>query len=449
MRPTQIQIQKLVLAPLMQQSAAILMLPQAEILMAIDQELQNNPLLEIEYDPRDSNQLSADNLEELSYLSRTGASEGHGDDEEHPEPLPIARAETLQEHLLNQLRIEISNPLGIAIGEFIIGNIDDDGFLKVSLEEIIAAVAGADMAMVKETLAVIQNFDPTGVACHDIQECLAIQLNACDSPLKHLAVLIVSDYFDCLACKKFLKIAKKLGISEDTARQAAELISSLEPKPARRFNPANSTVYICPDVSITKADDGQYKVEICSQTFPRLKINHTYQNLLNRPNLQESEKDFIKEKMANALNFIKSLQLRSSTIVEITQHILNHQKDFFELDDACLNPLKLKDVAQAIGRSESTVSRAINNKYVDTPRGIFSMKYFFCQAIACGPDETVSSHAVKEEIQRMIEEEDKARPLSDQDIQNRLKNKGFNLARRTLTKHRQSLKIPPSHQRYE
>ncbi|MDE2028118.1 MAG: RNA polymerase factor sigma-54 [Candidatus Omnitrophica bacterium] len=432
----------------MQQSVAILMLPQMELRTAIEQELQNNPLLEVEYDPKEEHQLNLDQLKELSHLPRVSASE-ETDDEDQSEPFPVAQARSLQDHLLNQLRLEISDPAVIAIGEFIIGNIDEEGFLKVTLDEIAAAAAGADLGTVKDTLALVQNFDPVGVASRDIKECLAIQLNAQPSSLKHLALLVVADHFDMLGSKSsWNKIARKLGVSEEMIAQTVELIASLEPRPARRFGGIDQVVYVYPDVSIIKDSKGRYKVESCGQSLPQLRINYTYQKLLNKPGLQETEKAFIKEKLNGALSFIKSVQLRSSTIVEITRYILEHQKNFFEQDDAYLNPLLLKDVARAIGRNESTISRAINNKYVDTPKGVFPLKCFFCQAVtSCGPDEAVSSHAIKEEIQRMIEEEDKSSPLSDQDLQTRFKSKGLVLARRTLTKHRQALQIPPSHLR--
>ena len=238
-----------------------------------------------------------------------------------------------------------------------------------------------------------------------------------------------------------------MSVSLEEITEAGNLIASLEPKPARNYRPNDPSIYVEPDIFIRKNDEGQYIVETNKSGLPSLKISQTYRNLLNQANLSKEDRDFIKEKITNAVNYIRSIHQRGETLTGIVRYILNHQKEFFNGEDASLTPMTLKDVAEHLERCESTISRAISNKYLDTPQGLYPLKFFFSHNVSRQNHENVSAHNVKQELAQLIEEENKQSPLSDQDIQAYFNAKGLHLARRTITKYRQTLNIPSSHLR--
>jgi RNA polymerase sigma-54 factor len=258
---------------------------------------------------------------------------------------------------------------------------------------------------------------------------------------------IIEGHLEDLGRRKFDDIARKSGSTVDAVKEAARLISLLEPKPARNYRPIKANIYIKPDVFITKDENDQYQVRINQDGNPPLRINAHYQQLLQNKNLSDGERSFIREKLNNALFFIKSIGQRGQTIVRITEYILNKQKDFFEHGHTSLVPMTLKDVAQTIGRNESTISRAVANKYVETPSGLLPLKFFFSQGIAENGSGMVASRSIKEEMKEMIESENKTSPLSDQTIQDHFKRRNVNIARRTISKYRHTLRILPSHLR--
>ena len=451
------QIQKTVLAPVMQQSIEVLLLAVTELNLSIEQELQSNPLLEINEeapaDPRPEKAAPYDN-DPLRFL-REPLQGQYSSDDEPLEDIPIKIESSLEESLLQQLRVEPLSPLELRIGEYFIGNLDEDGYLKITREEVAAALGTQDRDLIERVLKIIQGFEPSGIASRNLQECLSIQLAAMRPARHDIYLAIITGHLQDLGHKRFQQISKDMGISLPEIREAANFIAGLEPKPARNFRPIRSSIYIQPDVFILKDEERGYYVEVSREGIPSLRVNAYYRNLLGRAGLSEKDREFIQEKFRNATNFIKSIEQRGHTLRRIAEYILIKQMAFFDRGED-LSPMVLKDVAQAISRNESTISRAISNKYIDTPRGMFPMKFFFSQGIhqirslsAASDDAqgSVASRSVKDEIQNIIIGEDKTAPLSDQDIQHYFKRRNMQIARRTISKYRQGLRILPSNLR--
>ncbi len=445
------QIQKPILAPSMQQSIEVLMLPLAELSINIEKELQENPLLEIDEEKTAKEQQQIDQIVNFNLRNAIENPRGSTKDiteEDHElEERPITKATTLEEDLLRQLRIEITAPLTLKIGEFIVGNLDENGYLNLTCEEIAQILEVPDVTIVEEVLKTIQNFEPLGVASRNLQECLLTQVNYKFNGESQLIVQTIINHMEDLGHKRYHHIAKTLKTSIDRVKEIAKIIAALEPNPARNYRPIHANIYIKPDVTIFTDENGQYNIQINRDSVPHLRINSFYQQMLKQPNRTKEETDFIREKIKNALLFMRSIEQRHQTIKEIAKYIVNHQKDFFEQGPVALKPLILKDIAQVINRNESTVCRAINNKYMDTPQGLLPMKFFFSQSLPQEGSDAVSNRSIKEDLKTFIEEEDKNRPLSDQEIQQRFKNRGMTIARRTISKYRQTLHIQPSHLR--
>ncbi len=445
-----IQIQKQILAPSMRQSIEVLLLPITELHTAIEQELQENPLLEIDEEKAILEQNTINDFinKSLQQASETVSfrNDDFSQDEEFYEK-PISNVKILEDYLLEQLRFEVSISLEQKIGEFIIGNLNEDGYLTCGCEEI-AQTLHTDLSVVERVLKVIQNFDPLGIAARDLRECLCAQISTRFGTDAELMIRIITEYFDELARKRHQEIAQQLKISVEKVKKLVKAIASLEPKPARNYRSIRSSNYIQPDVFILKDEERGYYVEVSREGVPTFRVNVYYRNLLMRPELSEKDREFIQEKFRNATNFIKSIEQRGHTLRRIAEYILIKQMGFWDRGED-LVPMILKDVARAIDRNESTISRAINNKYIDTPRGLFPLKFFFSQGIPSGDDRNggVASNSVKEEIWAIIDSEDKASPLSDQEIYHYLSQKNMPIARRTISKYRQALKILPSNLR--
>lgn len=445
------QVQRQILAPVMQQSITVLLLPITDLEAAIEQELQSNPLLEAAEitSTGDFSSQKNDNIQksiEKYTLKQDNLPFSTQQEDEESEEKPIAREQTLEEYLFRQLKLEISDELKLKIGELIIGNIDEDGYLRISCEEIALILELPDAVLVEEILSLIQSFDPTGVAARNLKECLLIQLKA-KGQNGEITSAVVNEHLEDLGKKRFTDIARTLQIPVEQVQEIAHWISLLDPKPARNYRPINGSIYIKPDVFITYDSETGYEVHVNDSHIPQLRMNVTYKNMLNRTDLKDDERAFIREKLENALCFIKSVEQRGQTLREITKYILDKQKEFFDGNHLALVPLTLKDAALALDRNESTISRAVNNKYVDTPQGLFALKYFFSQALPTETNGNTSSQSIKEEIKDIIGQENKSSPLSDQDIQNHFCGKGVHLARRTIAKYREALQIPASYLR--
>src|SRR5213075_451939 len=351
---------------------------------------------------------------------------------------------SLTDHLMWQLSMQSDDPLIREIGSAIIGNLDDDGYLVASFEEL-AAMGSWNVGDVERALKTVQGFDPVGVAARDLQECLLLQLRhlgMAGSPAER----IVTEHMRLLQNHQVPELARKLGLSIDDLKQHIELIRHLDPKPGSRHNPSQSQ-YVIPDVYIVKVED-QYVAVLNEEGLPQLRISPVYRRLLDKSADNTTEtRAYVKDKFRSALWLIKSVEQRQKTIHKVANSIINFQRDFLDHGIEHLRPLVLRDVANDIGMHESTVSRVVTNKYMHTPQGVFEMKYFFHSGISSSYGESVSSVTIKQRIRKIIENEDPRKPLSDSKIVNILQREGLVLARRTIAKYREELKIPTSNQR--
>jgi RNA polymerase sigma-54 factor len=300
---------------------------------------------------------------------------------------------------------------------------------------------------VEKALRLVQGFDPIGVASRDLQECLLLQLRNIDGMTGSPAERIVTEHMRLLQNHQVPELARKLGTSIDDLKQHIELIRHLDPKPGSRYNPSKSQ-YVIPDVYIVKVED-QYVALLNEEGLPQLRISPVYRRLLDKSAVENTDETraYVKDKFRSALWLIKSVEQRQKTIHKVATSIINFQKEFLDHGIEYLRPLVLRDVANDIGMHESTVSRVVTNKYMHTPQGVFEMKYFFHSGIASSYGEAVSSVTIKQRIRKIIEQEDPRKPLSDSKIVSILQREGLELARRTIAKYREELKIPTSNQR--
>ncbi len=356
----------------------------------------------------------------------------------------LSSSASLADHLLWQLSMQTDDPVLRDIGEAIIGNLDDDGYLVATVEEL-ASMGPWPAEVVERALDLIHGFDPIGVAARDLQECLLLQLRHHGhggTPAER----IVGEHMRLLQNHQVPDLARKLGITTDELKVHIETIRHLDPKPGSRHNPSQSQ-YVIPDVYVVKVEE-QYVALLNEEGLPQLRISPVYRRLLDKgaENTDET-RAYVKDKFRSALWLIKSVEQRQKTIHKVATSIINFQKDFLDHGIEYLRPLVLRDVANDIGMHESTVSRVVTNKYMHTPQGVFEMKYFFHSGIASSYGEAVSSVTIKQRIRKIIEQEDPRKPLSDSKIVNILQREGLELARRTIAKYREELKIPTSNQR--
>jgi RNA polymerase sigma-54 factor len=462
-------VQKLILTPSLQQAIKLLPMSTLELSDLLNQEMVENPLLE-EIPTEDLQQTDAtaatdkveaeqppkpdktDNWDDSDYEYFFGDYLDDGYRPHAPQEvkeLPpientLSTSSSLSDHLIWQLSLQTNDDLMREIGSAIIGNLDDDGYLVASLDEI-AAMGPWDLADVQRALALLQGFDPIGVAARDLQECLLLQI-------RHLGMegtpteKIVTDHLRLLQNHQVPEISRKLGLPIEDLKEHIEVIRHLDPKPGSRFNPTQSQ-YVIPDVYVVKVED-QYVALLNEDGLPQMRISPVYRRLLDK-NAENSDETraYVKDKFRSALWLIKSVEQRQKTIHKVATSIINFQKDFLDHGIEHLRPLVLRDVANDIGMHESTVSRVVTNKYMHTPQGVFEMKYFFHSGISSSYGESVSSVTIKQRIRKIIEAEDPRKPLSDSKIVSILQREGLVLARRTIAKYREELKIPTSNQR--
>ena len=382
---------------------------------------------------------------------QTGLEGGvRGDDQERPSlESTLTRGPSLTEHLEWQIQLSDFNPDEIAVAEWIIGNLDDRGYLCATLEEL-AVQANSEVEAVESVLAKVQRLDPPGVAARDLRECLNLQLEffSIDDPL---VVEIVDQHLALLQKRDFRKLTRLLEASMEEVGKAVRLVAGLEPRPARAFG-GDDPVYITPDIYVYRLGD-EFHVSLNEDGLPRLRVNKVYKNVIGGAGTNAKEnresRDYVQDKVRSAIWLIKSIHQRQQTIYKVTKSILRHQRSFFENGVNCLKPLNLRDVADDIEMHESTVSRVTTNKYVHTPQGIYELKYFFNSSIGSLEGEAVSSEAVKQKIRLLVAGEDGARPLSDQRIAEELRGVNIDIARRTVTKYREQMNILSSSQRRE
>jgi RNA polymerase sigma-54 factor len=461
------------MTPLLQQAIQLLQLSTLELQEVVQKELLENPLLEevapetdgpeapaaatpdapaptpVEPAPVESSPTSERQTDDLPFDLTAVMFDDHEERslvaQEDREELPfeniVRSVSSLTDHLDEQLRFTIEDPLHRRIGGEIIGNLDEDGYLRAELAEI-AQRCETTVEEVEKVLALVQAFDPPGVAARSIQECLLIQLRVDPNP-DPVSVEIVEEHFDELSRRRYPDIARALKLPLDRVMESVEEIMGLEPKPGRRFGGADSR-YIVPDVVVHKMG-GEYVVVLNEDGIPRLRVNSLYRSLLRSSG--DDARAYVEQKLRSAVWLIKSVDQRQRTLRKVTQSIVKFQRDFLDKGLPCLRPLSLRDVGEDIGMHESTISRVTTNKYVETPQGLFELKFFFHSGIASGDGEMVSSVSVKKMIQDLLANEDPAKPLSDQEVAQILKGKGLTIARRTVAKYREELGILPSHQR--
>jgi RNA polymerase sigma-54 factor len=457
--------QRLILTPSLQQAIKLLPLTTLELAEVLEQEVMENPLLEEV--PAQEN-LSADEVAQQEAGEEAERSdplkeidlekffedymEDRGDrrmrSAEIPEMPPIENTLTespdLYDHLLWQLRMSESDQLTLEIGECIVQNLDEDGMLRASVEEI-SNMGPYPLAEVERALGVVQSLDPPGVASRSLTECLRRQL-------KHLGLedsptdVMVRDYMKQLQSHQYQEIGRQMGLTPEEVSHHVEIVRRLDPKPGLKYSPDRST-YILPDVFVIKEGE-EYKIALNDDGLPRLRISPTYRRMLDvkEPGAEET-RNYVKDKLRSALWLLKSVDQRQRTIYKVAESIVKHQRAFLEHGVGQLRPLVLRDVATDIGMHESTVSRVVANKYMHTPRGVYEMRFFFHSGITSSLGEAISSVTIKDKIRKMIDAEDPARPLSDSRIAEVLGRDGLPLARRTVAKYREELRIPPSNLR--
>ena len=459
--------QKLILTPSLQQAIKLLPMSTLELSELLNQEMVENPMLEEvpteelqpvegsqekqEEKPPDKEKDDTWDDQDYEYFFGEYLDDGYRPrtptevKELPPIENTLSTVASLSDHLLWQLSMQTDDPLMRDIGEAIVGNLDDDGQLVATVEEL-AAMGPWPVEDVERTLALVQTFDPIGVAARDLQECLLLQL-------RHLgmegtpAEKIITEHMRLLQNHQVPELARRLGMSIDDLGQHIEIIRHLDPKPGSRYNPSQSQ-YVIPDVYIAKVED-QYVVLLNEDGLPQLRISPVYRRLMDKNVVENTDETraYVKDKFRSALWLIKSVEQRQKTIHKVATSIINFQREFLDHGIEHLRPLVLRDVADDIGMHESTVSRVVTNKYMHTPQGVFEMKYFFHSGIASSYGEAVSSVTIKQRIRKIIEQEDSKRPLSDSKIVNILQHDGLGLARRTIAKYREELRIPTSNQR--
>ena len=462
------QIQQLVMTPQLQQAIKLLQYNHLEMIGALEQELKENPMLEIgsyeeplmSQDEPFRNDLGS--LEEMvaepkkpesdfldvdweNYLESYGA-DYQPKQREFSELNPLENMTTyktnLFRYLLEQLQFSRVEGLDREIALEIIGNITDQGYLDIEIEEI-AQNLNSPIKEVERVLGMVQEFEPRGVGARDLKECLMIQARYMDD-YDYNVINILENAFDLLQQGKFDLIAKKLKISMEETQTAAKLISKFEPKPGRPFM-GTETVYVQPDIFIFKTGR-DYSVVVNDDGLPRLKISAMFQRELYNGSSNPKAKEYIQEKMRSAIWLIKSIHQRQRTIYKTTKSIIKFQREFFDKGIDYLKPLVLKDVADDIEMHESTISRVTTNKYVHTPRGVFELKFFFNAGIKHGT-EAIASESVKNQIMKFVKGEDPKKPFSDKEIADHLAKSQIMIARRTVAKYRDMLGIPPSSKR--
>jgi RNA polymerase sigma-54 factor len=484
--------QKLIMTPQLQQAIKLLQLSRLELQQTLNQQLMENPLLdELQPEVEEAESATVEEWDQTKKGVEGGEAEENvtpsetetqedqsattwedyfdsdrrvGDREYPPssqDEFPsydqtIATPTTLEDHLLWQLGLSALPDAKKAIGRIIIGNLDDDGYLRTPLEEI-AADAGASVEEVESVLLHIQTFDPAGVAARDLRECLLIQLRHLDQDhgmgmtgglRGSLVEAIVANHLKDLEKKQYAKIAKALSTSVESVFEATKVIEALEPKPGRPYFASDNHV-IVPDVFVMKNED-EWVILLNEDGLPRLRISPYYKKLMGGKKEQnDATRQYLEEKLRGAQWIIRSIEQRNKTIIKVVGSIVKFQEPFFEKGIQYLKPLVLKQVADDIGMHESTISRVTANKYLYCPQGLLELKFFFNAGIQRSDDngDMLSSVTVREMIRKMVAEEDTRHPLKDQEIAARLQRNHIMIARRTVAKYRAELTIPSASQR--
>jgi len=469
-----VQTQKLIMTPELKQAIEILQYNAQELNEFIEEELLNNPILEklsgtsesegtdettaaktekefeseaeYEYDLDKGVKKEIDWEEMVNYFedARPMGNISYDFDQELSYDNFVADEETLKDYLLMQLKFTKLEHRFYKICEFLIESISDNGYLEINMEET-ALHYRLSMEELETLIRLIQSFDPPGVGARDLKECLLIQMYQ-QGYEESLEEILVKTYLEDIGDKRFAQIAKKVNEPVERVQMAYDYIKTLEPKPGRSFASLRDVRYIVPDVYVEKIKD-EYVILVNEAANPRLQINSFYKSMLKNVDRDELTSDYLNKNLQSALRIIKSIEQRRNTIYKVCKAIVDYQYEFFEKGLLYLKPLNLKDIADEIEVHESTVSRAVNGKYIQCPNGLFEIKYFFQSGVKGAGGEGVSSESVKTVIRDMIDGENPKKPLSDQFITDELNEKGINISRRTVAKYRDELNIPPSSKR--
>lgn len=453
--------QQLKMTPQLQQAIRLLQMPVLELNSQLQEALAENVMLESE-DPEDLNpnpNESSESPEESSVVAvdsdETGSwsdlhlssnrSDVWSDDSRRPE-LADRSEETLREHLLWQLEMEHFSPREVVIGHSIIEYINDDGYLTESLENIHAnlnAEAKFSLEEIEKTLQKLQALDPTGVAARDLSECIRLQIQQFDKsvPGRQLALQIVDGFLDFVADQQYSMLRRRLGVSESDLDTALALVRSCHPRPGAAIHSSRAE-YIIPDVYVRK-QDGKWIVEVNRSIAPRLRVNQTYAELLRG----DGQHANLKSQLQEARWLVRSLEIRHDTLLKVATCIVDRQIDFFEKGEESMKPMVLRDVAEVVDMHESTISRVTANKYMHTPRGICEFRFFFSSHLGSSDGSEQSSTAIRAKIRRLIGQENPHKPFSDSKLVALLQEEGIEIARRTVAKYRESMKIAPSSER--
>ncbi|HEV8611107.1 MAG TPA: RNA polymerase factor sigma-54 [Thermoanaerobaculia bacterium] len=476
--------QRLVMTPSLQQAIKLLQMSKLELQDVLTQEIVENPLLEEEEEAASAEQPTEaeteadaaaakqadadvpavpvdaeappekerDSFDEIDfdsyfedYLDSAYNPRQYEDSEQVPLENTLSRPQGLHEYLNWQLALCGAEPRVREIAQYLIGNIDEDGYLRVSREEIRAA-GYEDDREVERALALVRAFDPPGVGASDLPDCLMMQIRALGIE-NALIEKIISQHWGEFLNRQFAQLSRTLGVGLSQLQAVVEIIKNLEPKPGRKYSDER-TIYVEPDVAVRKIGD-EYVIQLNEDGLPKLRISAAYRRMLRGGNgaIGEEAATYLRDKMRSAVWLIKSLDQRQRTIYKVADSIVRHQRGFLEHGIEQLRPLVLRDVANDIGMHESTVSRVVSNKYIHTPRGLFPMKYFFHSGIDSTQGSEVSSLSIKSKIAKIVSDEDASRPHSDARIMQKLRAEGIQIARRTVAKYREELRIPSSSQR--
>jgi len=455
------------LAPQMQQSLHLLQVSALELSQLVHEELQQNPLLEEQ--PKDEaprlesegdaktatgdtdfdkefETLAKLDDEWREYFSQTNSVQRRSAEQEEQRQHffdSIVQPESLQQHLLSQLDFAEIDGDARKVAEYVIGSINDDGYLLTPIEEL-SISAGIPLEKLQSALNLVQTFHPVGTGARNLRECLLIQLHRLGKA-DSMEAKVVSEHLEDLGKKRYPEIARSLSLSIDQVHAVAKFIATLEPKPGRMFS-ADQQQYVAADVTVNSGEDG-YTILLNNEQIPHLRISNAYKEMMAGGEKATDVKDYIREKIRAGKFLIKSIYQRQQTIANIAKVIVDRQSEFLDKGIAHLKPLTMAEVAKVVGVHETTVSRAVANKYIQTPQGLFEMKYFFTPGFATASGGTLSNTSVKDQVAQIVAHEDPNQPLSDQELVALLKEKGIPIARRTITKYRGELNILPSNLR--
>ena len=453
--------QQMLLAPRMIQSMEILQLPIMALEERIQQEFQENPVVELqevtgdkETNVVEGNEQDSDPLDdwESRYDQEPRPSRSRRDEEGERKHDALqntpSRPQSLQDYLNDQLAFLDSTPEQLELMRFLITHINENGYLTVSMEEIAKSYdRPVTVAQVEEVLRMVQKLEPPGVGARNEKECLLLQLTP-ETPHREVLRVLISNHLEDIAHNRLPIIQRRTGFDLATIKDAIEVLKQLTPWPGSRFT-HEKVPYVVPDIAVELSEDGQYEVRLLDDWMPSIYVSRRYLELSRNKSADPKAKEYVKRKIQAAQWLMEAIEQRRSTLEKVTKAVIQHQRAFLDRGPECIEPLKMQQIADQVGVHVTTVSRAVDGKWVQTPRGIFPLKRFFGGGTQTTSGEEVAWETIKAKLLEIIQNEDKTNPLSDEDLVNKLQECGYPVARRTVTKYRKMLNIPSSRQRKE